>query len=162
MKENTLINSLLIWREPLTAIVLAALGLYWIINSHGILYTIGFGFLITGTTLAYAGYQRIRFKRAETGGGLIDFTEGQISYFGPKTGAIFSIDEINCLILDQSNSYSKWIVEITAGNKVEIPTNVKGNEVLFDIFNNLEGFQTEKMLEALSSSESIKTVLWQK
>ena len=162
MKENTLIDSLLIWREPLTAIVLAALGLYWIINSHGILYTIGFGFLITGTTLAYAGYQRIRFKRAETGGGLIDFTEGQISYFGPKTGAIFSIDEIKCLILDQSNSYSKWIVEITAGNKVEIPTNVKGNEVLFDIFNNLEGFQTEKMLEALSSSESIKTVLWQK
>ena len=162
MKENTLISSLLIWREPLTAIVLAALGLYWIINSHGILYTIGFGFLISGTTLAYAGYQRIRFKRAETGGGLIDFTEGQISYFGPKTGAIFSIDEIKCLILDQSNSYSKWIVEITAGNKVEIPTNVKGNEVLFDVFNNLEGFQTEKMLEALSSSESIKTVLWQK
>jgi hypothetical protein len=34
--------------------------------------------------------------------------------------------------------------------------------VLFDVFNNLEGFQTEKMLEALSSSESIKTVLWQK
>jgi hypothetical protein len=162
MKENTLINSLLIWWEPLTAIVLAALGLYWIINSHGILYTIGFGFLITGTTLAYAGYQRIRFKRAEIGGGLIDFTEGQISYFGPKTGAIFSIDEINCLILDQSNSYSKWIVEITAGNKVEIPTNVKGNEVLFDVFNNLKGFRTEKMLEALSSSESIKTVLWQK
>jgi len=162
MKENTLINSLLIWWEPLTAIVLAALGLYWIINSHGILYTIGFGFLITGATLAYAGYQRIRFKRAETGGGLIDFTEGQISYFGPKTGAIFSIDEIKCLILDQSNFYSKWIVEITAGNNVEIPTNVKGNEVLFDVFNNLEGFQTEKMLEALSSSESIKTVLWQK
>ena len=117
---------------------------------------------ITGATLAYTGYQRIRFKRAETGGGLIDFTEGQISYFGPKTGAIFSIDEIKCLILDQSNSNSKWIVEITAGNKVEIPTNVKGNEVLFDVFNNLEGFQTEKMLEALSSSESIKTVLWQK
>ena len=162
MKENTLINSLLIWREPLTAIVLAALGLYWIINSHRILYTIGFGFLITGATLAYAGYQRIRFKRAETGGGLIDFTEGQISYFGPKNGAIFSIDEIKCLILDQSNSYSKWIVEITAGNKVEIPTNVKGNEVLFDVFNNLDGFQTEKMLEVLSSSESIKTVLWQK
>jgi len=162
MKENTLISSLLNWREPLIAIGLAALGLYWIINSHGILYTIGFGFLITGTTLAYAGYQRIRFKRAETGGGLIDFTERQISYFGPKTGAIFSIDEIKCLILDQSNSYSNWIVEITAGNKVEIPTNVKGNEVLFDIFNNLEGFQTEKMLEALSSSESIKTVLWQK
>ena len=162
MKENTLISSLLIWREPLTAIVFAVLGLYWIINSHGILYTIGFGFLITGATLAYGGYQRIRFKRAETGGGLIDFTEGQISYFGPKTGAIFSIDEINCLILDQSNSYSKWIVEITAGNKVEIPTNVKGNEVLFDIFNNLKGFRTEKMLEALSSSESIKTVLWQK
>ena len=162
MKENTLINSLLIWREPLTAIVLAALGLYWIINSHGILYTIGFGFLITGTTLAYAGYQRIRFKRTDTGGGLIDVTEWQISYFGPKTGAIFSIDEINCLTLDQSNSYSKWIVEITAGNKVEIPTNVKGNEVLFDVFNNLKGFQTEKMLEALSSSESIKTVLWQK
>lgn len=162
MKENTLISSLLNWREPLIAIGLAALGLYWIINSHGILYTIGFGFLITGTTLAYAGYQRIRFKRAETGGGLIDFTERQISYFGPKTGAIFSIDEIKCLILDQSNSYSNWIVEITAGNKVEIPTNVKGNEVLFDIFNNLEGFQTEKMLEALSSSDSIKTVLWQK
>ena len=162
MKENTLRNSLLIWREPLTAIVLAALGLYWIINSHGILYTIGFGFLITGATLAYAGYQRIRFKRAETGGGLIDFTEGQISYFGPKNGAIFSIDEIKCLILDQSNSYSKWIVEVTAGNKVEIPTNVKGNEVLFDVFNNLDGFQTEKMLDALSSSESIKTVLWQK
>jgi hypothetical protein len=162
MKENTLISSLLIWREPLIAIVFAALGLYWIINSHGILYTIGFGFLITGATLAYAGYQRIRFKRAETGGGLIDFTEGQISYFGPQTGAIFSIDEIKCLTLDQSNSYSKWIVEITACNKVEIPTNVKGNEVLFDVFNNLEDFQTEKMLEALSSSESIKTVLWQK
>ena len=51
---------------------------------------------------------------------------------------------------------------IAAGNKVEIPTNVKGNEVLFDVFNNLKGFRTEKMLEALSSSKSIKTVLWQK
>ena len=111
---------------------------------------------------AYVGYQRACFKRKETGGGIVEFTEGQISYFGPKTGAIFSIEDIKCLSIDKSNSSSIWIIERTADYKVEIPTNVEGNEVLFDVFNSLEGFQIHQMLEALSSSRCNKTVLWQK
>ena len=162
MKRNTLLDSLLIWRETIVAIIFAGLGLYWIINSYGTLYFIGYGVLITGIIFAYVGYQRASFKRKETGGGIVEFTEGQISYFGPKTGAIFSIEDIECLSIDKSNSSSIWIIERTADYKVEIPTNVEGNEVLFDVFNSLEGFQIHQMLEALSSSRCNKTVLWQK
>jgi hypothetical protein len=93
---------------------------------------------------------------------MVEFTEGQISYFGPKTGAIFSIEDIECLSIDKSNNSSIWIIERTANYRVEIPTNVEGNEVLFDVFNSLEGFQIHQMLEALSSSRCNKTVLWQK
>ena len=162
MKKNTLLNSLLIWRETIVAIIFAGLGFYWIINSYGTLYFIGYGVLITGLTFAHLGYQRASFKRKEIGVGLVEFTEGQISYFGPKTGAIFSIEDIECLSIDKSNSSSIWIIERTADYKVEIPTNVEGNEVLFDVFNSLEGFQIHQMLEALSSSRCNKTVLWQK
>ena len=162
MKKNTLLDSLLIWRETMVAIIFAGLGLYWTINSYGTLYLIGYGVLIIRIIFAYAGYQRASFKRKETGGGIVEFTEGQISYFGPKTGAIFSIEDIECLSIDKSNSSSIWIIERTADYKVEIPTNVEGNEVLFDVFNSLEGFQIHQMLEALSSSRCNKTVLWQK
>ena len=162
MKRNTLLDSLLIWRETMVAIIFAGLGLYWTINSYGTLYFIGYGVLLFGIIFAYVGYQRACFKRKETGGGIVEFTEGQISYFGPKTGAIFSIEDIKCLSIDKSNSSSIWIIERTADYKVEIPTNVEGNEVLFDVFNSLEGFQIHQMLEALSSSRCNKTVLWQK
>ena len=162
MKENTLLDSLLIWRETIVAMIFAGLGLYWTINSYGTLYFIGYGVLLFGIIFAYVGYQRACFKRKETGGGIVEFTEGQISYFGPKTGAIFSVEDIECLSIDKSNSSSIWIIERTADYKVEIPTNVEGNEVLFDVFNSLEGFQIHQMLEALSSSRCNKTVLWQK
>ena len=162
MKENTLLDSLLIWRETIVAMIFAGLGLYWTLNSYGTLYFIGYGVLLFGIIFAYVGYQRACFKRKETGGGIVEFTEGQISYFGPKTGAIFSIEDIKCLSIDKSNSSSIWIIERTANYKVEIPTNVEGNEVLFDVFNSLEGFQIHQMLEALSSSRCNKTVLWQK
>ncbi len=162
MKKNTLLDSLLIWRETIVAIIFAGIGLYWTINSYGTLYFIGYGVLIIGIIFAYVGYQRTSFKRKETGGGIVEFTEGQISYFGPKTGAIFSIEDIECLSIDKSNRSSIWIIERTADYKVEIPTNVEGNEVLFDVFNSLEGFQINQMLEALSSSRCNKTVLWQK
>ena len=162
MKKNTLLDNLVIWRETVVAIIFAGLGLYWTINSYGTVYFIGYGVLIIGIIFAYVGYQRASFKRKETGGGIVEFTEGQISYFGPKTGAIFSIEDIKCLSIDKSNDSSIWIIERTADYKVEIPTNVKGNEVLFDVFNSLEGFQIHQMLEALSSSRCNKTVLWQK
>ena len=162
MKKNTLLARLRVWRETIVAMIFAGLGLYWTINSYGTLYFIGYGVLIIGITFAYVGYQRASFKRKETGGGIVEFTEGQISYFGPKTGAIFSIEDIECLSIDKSNSSSIWIIERTADYKVEIPTNVEGNEVLFDVFNSLEGFQIHQMLEALSSSRCNKTVLWQK
>ena len=162
MKKNSLLHILLIWRETIIAIIFAGLGLNWILNSFGTLHTLGYGVLLTGMVLAYASYQRTRFKRTETGTGIVEFIEGQISYFGPETGAIFSINDINRLILDKSKYSSKWIIENTAGYQIEIPTNVEGNEVLFDVFNSLEGFQIHQMLEALSSSRCNKTVLWQK
>ena len=141
---------------------LCCIGLYWILNSFAVLHTIGYGVLLTGMALAYASYQRTRFKRTETGTGIVEFIEGQISYFGPETGAIFSINDIKRLILDKSKYSSKWIIENTAGYQIEIPTNVEGHEVLFDVFNSLEGFPIHKMLETLSSKQSIRTVLWQK
>ena len=162
MKKNTLLDNLLIWRETIVAIIFAGLGLYWTKNSYGTLYFTGYGVLLFGIIFAYVGYQRASFKRKETGGGIVEFTEGQISYLGPKTGAIFSIEDIESLSIDKSNSSSIWIIERTADYKVEIPTNVEGNEVLFDVFNSLEGFQIHQMLEALSSSRCNKTVLWQK
>ena len=101
MKKNTLLDSLLIWRETIVAIIFAGIGLYWTINSYGTLYFIGYGVLIIGIIFAYVGYQRASFKRNETGGGIVKFTEGQISYFGPKTGAIYSIEDIECLSIDK-------------------------------------------------------------
>ena len=76
MKRNTLLDSLLIWREAIVAIIFAGLGLYWIINSYGTLYFIGYGVLITGIIFAYVGYQRASFKRKETGGGTVETTDG--------------------------------------------------------------------------------------
>ena len=162
MKKNTLIDSLLSWRETIVSILFSGLGLYWIINSYGTLYFVGYGLLITGIIVAYIGYQRTSFKRKETGGGIVEFTEGQISFYGPKTGAIFSIEDIRCLSIDKSNTTSTWIIERTTGYNIEIPTNVQNNELLFDVFNRLEGFQIHRMLEVLSSSRRNKTVLWQK
>ena len=54
MKQNSLLHILLIWRETIIAIIFAAVGLYWILNSFAVLHTIGYGVLLTGMALAYA------------------------------------------------------------------------------------------------------------
>ena len=53
MKKNTLLDSLLIWRETIVAIMSAGLGFYWIINSYGTLYFVGYGVLITAVSYTH-------------------------------------------------------------------------------------------------------------
>ena len=76
------------------ALCTICLGLYWILNSFGLLMIVGYPVTFIGIALGYSATQRLRFHRNTEGQGIVHFVEGQITYFGPESGGIVAVGDI--------------------------------------------------------------------
>ena len=74
------------WREVLAGLAVAALGLLWATGPRGLLGLVGWVLVAAGVVLVVTGVQRLRFRRTESGPGLVEVDEGKITYFGPLSG----------------------------------------------------------------------------
>jgi len=88
------------WREALTGGALLALGALWALTEGGVLAALGVALAVTGALLIFAGAQRARFRTDAGAPGLVQVDERQVTYFGPQTGGILSIDALARVDLD--------------------------------------------------------------
>ena len=149
------------WREVLVGATLAAFGLWLGWKGIGGQAIIGVLLMVLGIGLAFAGWQRARFRTGRNGAGVVYVTEGQITYYGPYQGGFVAVEEIQSLLLDKTTAPT-WIISAPGREALVIPTNAEGAEALFDAFTALPGFDTERMLTALQTSAQQRTPLWQR
>ena len=90
------------WRELLGALALLLLGLRWAIWGIGLMQITGWACVALALVLGVVGAQRMRFRLGSGGPGVVQVTEGQISYFGPLTGGAVARSEIETLRLDHT------------------------------------------------------------
>ena len=150
------------WREVLTGAAVALIGL-WLVLGPGLLLAIpGYALVIAGGAFILIGVQRIRFRKTGLGAGAVQIDEGQISYFGPLTGGVVALREIERLSLERGNYPAHWKLEQAGQQPVLIPVNAAGADGLFDAFAALPGLRTERMLAELSDDKTLSVVIWER
>lgn len=150
------------WREVLLAGLIIALGLWWAVGSFGFARWLAFGLAGFGAVLAYAALQRLRFRSAGGGAGIVEVDERRVSYFGPLTGGVIDLGDLARVDLDPTGKPAHWVLRDQAGQMVHIPVNAAGAEALFDVFAALPGIRTERMLDLLKNSPKAQVLIWQK
>ena len=150
------------WRGVLGGAVVAAIGLWWIFTSFGVLSWIGWVVLAAGLALAFTGLQRLRFATGQDGPGVVSITEGQVAYFGPLTGGVVAVRDLSALTLDPSGTPAHWVLSQPDQPDLHIPLTAEGAEALFDAFATLPGLRTEYMLTQMRRLPDHPTVIWQR
>ncbi len=150
------------WREVLTGAGLAALGLWWTLGTGGLLHWLGYVLLIGAGAMLMMGVQRARFRGQAGGPGVVRVDEGQVAYFGPLTGGVVAIRDLDRLTLDPSGQPAHWVLSQPQAPDLHIPVNAEGAEALFDAFATLPGLRTEHMLTQMHRLPDHPTVIWQR
>lgn len=148
------------WRGVLTGGVVALLGLWWILTSTGLLGWIGWPLAAIGAALAFTGLQRLRFASGRGGPGVVSITEGQVAYFGPLTGGVVALSELDRLEIDHSGKPAHWVLHQPGQPALSIPVTAENAEALFDIFAALPGLSMERLLARMRAGEAHVDVIW--
>ena len=96
------------------------------------------------------------------GAGAVRVDEGQIAYFGPLTGGVIALREMERLSLDRGAYPAHWKLEQPGQDAVLIPVDAAGSEALFDAFAALPGLRTERMLAELADDKTLSVVIWER
>ncbi len=150
------------WREVFAGLGVAAFGL-WLIVGPGLLLAVpGYALLAGGGAFIWLGVQRGRFRKSGMGAGAVQVDEGQIAYFGPLTGGVIALSEMERLSLERGAYPAHWKLEQPGQEAVLIPVDAAGSEALFDAFAALPGLRTERMLAELADDKTLSVVIWEK
>lgn len=149
------------WREVLSGLGLAALGLWWATSTGALVAWIGWVALLIGLALILAGIQRGRFRIPGQGPGVVQVDEGRIAYFGPLTGGAVALSELRRVSHDPTGKPAHWVLSQPGQEDLFIPVTAEGAEALFDIFASLPGLQTERMLASARRRSGQPEVIWE-
>ncbi|MEM6635858.1 MAG: hypothetical protein AAF667_08210 [Pseudomonadota bacterium] len=149
------------WREVLIGIALTIAGLWLGWKGIGAQALIGTLMMVGGVAFSFAGWQRVRFRTGRDGEGMVQVTEGRVTYFAPFLGGSIDAGDMNALTLQQGPR-PLWLLSAPGREDLIIPTNAAGAEALFDFFTALPGFDAEAMLAALNAPGREAIVLWQR
>ncbi len=150
-------DSLWRWREVIAALILAGLGAWFALSAFGIMEWVGWAVAALGIMLAISAAQKVRFQALDDGPGVVTLDERRVTYLGPLDGGVAELDLMVQLDLTPAPS---WRLINADGSFLDIPTNAKGVEALFDVFITLPGIKTEYMLYVLNRANVAQMTVW--
>lgn len=152
-----------IWRvREIVASLVLGVSCMWLALGTGLTVWLGYAGIIVSAGLMIVGIQRARFRTGGGGPGVLAVDEGQIGYFGPLTGGVVSIADLTRLTLDRASRPSHWILSAEGAPDLAIPVNAEGVESLFDVFAQLPGLRTSRVLAELDAKSKTRVVLWER
>ncbi|MGH1353871.1 MAG: hypothetical protein ACRBBS_02150 [Thalassovita sp.] len=153
-------NELKRWAEPLAALALIGLGLWWALTAFGVLRWLGWALVAGGVVLLLLGVRRARFWRGAGGVGHVDVNEGTITYFSPEGGNVLPIEALARITLSGQNEARHWLLHARGFQPVRIPVTASGAAALYDVFAGLPEIQMETLLRALEKPIENDVVIW--
>ena len=149
------------WREVLAGALAGVFGAWAVLAGRGVVAALGVVLVVVAVALVVAGWQRGRFRRGRGGPGVLQITEGQLTYFGPFSGGALALASVGEVVLNPlPRAGPVWELRGADGDPLRIPANAQGAEALFDAFAGLPGFDTEMMLARLADPGPVPVTLW--
>lgn len=138
------------WREVLGGLALAGFGA-WIVLLGGYFFQgLGGAVVALGLALALVAWRRVRFHGQGNSPGVVEVTEGQITYLAPSGGGFAALSEISVIDLAFTISGQRvWRISQTGNPPLTIPVSATGAEALFDSFVALPGGDPARILAAM-------------
>jgi len=158
--------ALLRWRAAIIGAAVAALGLFWVIASGGVIRAIGVVLLLLGAALLWDGIRRARFPKSGGGLGVVEIDERRISYLGPLGGGSISLDEmmrIQIVTTDNGPFANDVLWQFTdrSGQRLTIPSNAEGTDRIFDALAAYKGVNYDAVIQANGSTSNQSFTIWQ-
>lgn len=150
------------WRETLVGGAGLCVMALWASTSFGVFRIIALVLVALCLVLVIAGVQRARFRGSQSGQGVVQVDERQLTYFGPLSGGTMALAEIGAISLNNASTPAHWQLVPLQGQALTIPVDASGADALFDAFSGLPGLRTEKMLHALKQGGSTQIVIWRR
>lgn len=137
-------------REVIGAACLAGAGLWLIWLGGLVLVPLGAAIAVLAAAFGVLALRRLRFAQGGEAPGVVEFDEGQISYFGPTFGGAIALRELVELRLITASGRRMWRLKQQDGQALLIPVEAMGAERLFDAFAALPGMDTGALVAALA------------
>lgn len=151
------------WREVLVGLGISALLIWWASSSFGVVAWIAWGFVALSAVFLFAAVQRARFASDSGGFGVVEIDEGVVSYMTPYAGGQMEIAALSAvLLIPAGRGSANWQLEAFGQTPLLIPLDAFGAEKLFDVFVQLDGIETERMLRQIKSTPDKPVVVWKK
>ncbi|MEE4118395.1 MAG: hypothetical protein V2I65_05225 [Paracoccaceae bacterium] len=150
------------WREVAIALAAAAFGL-WVATRGGYFYAV-LGGVILAFALGFAlsAWRRLRFAPDADAPGMVEIDEGAIAYFGPETGGVVALSELDEVQATAHPSGLAWRLHQSDGTVLTIPAAASGADQLFDVFGALPGASTRPFLAAVEHPPAGTLRLWRR
>lgn len=148
------------WAEPLAAVALFLLGVWWALTAFGVLMWLGWVLAGAGLVFLLLGIRRARFWRGSGGVGHVEVDEGTITYFSPEGGIVLPIDALARISLTTQGDERHWLLQARGFVPLAVPVTASGAAALYDVFASLPGIQMEFLLRNLESPERNDVVIW--
>jgi hypothetical protein len=107
--------------------------------------------------LGVLAWRRKRFAQTGEAPGVVEFDEGQVSYFGPNSGGAVALRELVELRLLMVGGQRVWRLKQQDGQALLIPVAALGAERLFDAFASLPGMDTAALVAAVDRPTTVST-----
>jgi hypothetical protein len=151
------------WREMMVGVAIALAGIWRSTGALGLIWVFWIVVALAGVVVAYAGWQRGRFRTGQGGVGVVKVDEREIGYFGPMEGGVAAIDALMRVELQPApNGIHNWVLVVWGDAPLKIPANAANVEALFDVFSVLDGFEMQKMLVATRAKSARTVLIWEK
>ncbi|GAA3861423.1 hypothetical protein [Celeribacter arenosi] len=149
------------WREVIGAVGMLALCLWMALSFFGVMAWIGWILVVVLSVYIFAAVQRVRFSAGSGGYGVVEIDEGVISYLLPHGGGQIEIASMSSVVLlPASRGPAHWQLDAADQSPLLIPLDAIGAEQLFDVFVNLDGIETEKMLRQIKAAPDQPVIIW--
>ncbi|KPQ14869.1 MAG: hypothetical protein HLUCCA09_03205 [Rhodobacteraceae bacterium HLUCCA09] len=150
------------WREVALALAFAVFGL-WVATRGGYFYAVlGGAICAFALGLALAAWRRLRFAPGADAPGVVEIDEGAIAYFGPETGGVVALSELDEVQATAHSSGLAWRLHQSDGTTLTIPAAARGADQLFDVFGALPGASTRTFLAAVEQPPAGTRRLWRR
>ncbi|MGG7568344.1 hypothetical protein ACQ5SO_19500 [Rhodovulum sp. DZ06] len=119
--------------------------------------------LLGGASVLWA---RLAFLRGLAGGramdpGVVMIEERRITYLGPETGGVLSLDELRAVDVE-SGPNATWILRETGGPALRVPAGASGVESLPEALAALPGFSEAQALKAIAGAGPAMHAVWRR
>ena len=140
------------WREAMIGTTIAGIGGWIAFASFGLGVLAGWVIALIGAALIFTGTRHALFRTDTEAPGLVEVTEGRITYLGPLAGGTVALADLREVSFTRTNDGSTfWRLSSNEPKPLIIPAGASGVDVLLDTFTALPQFDTGLMVRAVQS-----------